>query len=52
MAGKLDEVLDALDHPIFFLVVVTIGVISMAAIFTWAAKAANLPGPAALAQHP
>lgn len=51
MASK-GEVLGALDHPIFFSLVLTLVVVAWMAIFTWAAKAANLPGPAALFQHP
>jgi heme/copper-type cytochrome/quinol oxidase subunit 2 len=46
------EVVEALDHPIFFSIVITIVVVAWMAIFTWAFKAANLPGPAALFQHP
>lgn len=43
---------EALDHPIFFSLVLTIVIVAWMAIFTWAFKAANLPGPAALFQHP
>jgi hypothetical protein len=43
---------DSLDHPVFFVIVLTVAVCCMAAIFAWALKAANLPGPAALFQHP
>lgn len=50
--AKLGELAEALDHPIFFLLVVSIGVVSMLSLMTWGAKAANLPGPAALFQHP
>lgn len=46
------EVLDALDHPIFFLVVISIGVVCMLAILTWLAKAAGATGLASLLQHP
>lgn len=46
------EIADALDHPIFFTLLITLAVVAWAAIFTWAFKAANLPGPAALFQHP
>lgn len=52
MAGKSDELLDALDHPIFFTLVITVVVVCWMALFTWMFKAANLPGPAALFQHP
>lgn len=47
-----DELLDAADHPIIFVFLMTVAVMSMAAILTWIAKSANLPGPAALFQHP
>ena len=36
---------DSLDHPVFFLIVVTVGVFCLAKIFAWGLKAANLPGP-------
>lgn len=39
---------EALDHPIFFLVLVTIGVFAMAAIFRWGLKAAGFGGGAAM----
>lgn len=39
---------EALDHPIFFLVLVTIGVFSLAAIFRWGLKAAGYGGGAAV----
>lgn len=47
-----DKLAGALDHPIFFSFAITLVVIFWLAMFTWAAKAANLPGLAALAQHP
>lgn len=43
---------DSLDHPVFFVIVITVAVVCMASIFTWAFKAMNMPGPAALFQHP
>lgn len=46
------ELADALDHPIFFTLVITIVVVAWMSIFTWAFKAMGLPGPAALMQHP
>lgn len=46
------ELRDALDHPIFFVVVMTVAVVCMAAIFVWLFKAAGFSGPAALFQHP
>lgn len=39
---------EALDHPIMFLVLVTIGVFSLAAIFRWGLKAGNFGGGAAV----
>jgi hypothetical protein len=51
MASR-SEIASALDHPIFFSFVVTLVVVGWMALLTWAAKAANLPGPAALFQHP
>jgi hypothetical protein len=39
---------EALDHPIFFLIVMTIGVFALAAVFRWGLKAAGLPGGAAM----
>lgn len=50
--AKRGEVMDALDHPIFFLVVISIGVVCMLSILTWGAKAAGLPGLSSLLQHP
>lgn len=50
--SAINEFVDALDHPIVFVILLTIAVASMMSIFTWGAKAANLPGPAALFQHP
>lgn len=37
---------DSLDHPVVFLVLVTLGVMSLVKIFAWGAKAADLPGAA------
>jgi hypothetical protein len=48
----MDRFLDALDHPIVFVLLMTVAVACTMAIFTAGAKAANLPGPAALFQHP
>lgn len=45
-------VVEALDHPIFFSIVITLVVVAWMALFTWGFKAMNLPGPAALFQHP
>lgn len=46
----MDELRDALDHPVFFLLVVTIGVICLTKILGWAAKAAGWSGPASLTE--
>ncbi len=50
--AKMAELKDALDHPIFFLFVMSIGVVCMLAILSWGAKAADLPGLSMLLQHP
>ena len=42
----MDELRESLDHPIFFVVVVTVAVFCMASIFRWGAKAAGWPGAA------
>jgi hypothetical protein len=47
-----EQIRDALDHPIFFSFVITLVVVAWMAILTWGFKAMNLPGPAALFQHP
>lgn len=47
-----ERVAQALDHPIFFSFIVTLTVVGWMALLTWGAKAAGLPGPAALFQHP
>lgn len=46
------ELLDALDHPIMFTFLLAIVVAAWLSLLTWAFKAANMPGPAALFQHP
>jgi hypothetical protein len=46
--AKRDELATALDHPIFFVLLMTLLVFSTAAIFAWGAKAAGLPGLAAI----
>ncbi len=52
MAGTADKLANSLDHPIFFTMVLAVVVAAWLAIFTWAAKAANMPGPASFFQHP
>lgn len=51
LVATKEEVLDSLDHPIFFILVVAVAVAVVLAIFAWAAKAANVPGLAALFEH-
>jgi len=50
--AKSDDFRDALDHPIFFSFVIALTTVFWLAILTWTFKAAGLPGPAALVQHP
>ena len=52
MARRRDELASALDHPIFFSLVITLGVVALMAVFTWILKSVGLPGAAALYQHP
>lgn len=52
MAKTSDRLAEALDHPIFFSIVITMVVVAWMAVATWGFKAAGLPGPAALFQHP
>ena len=48
----MDKLANSLDHPIFFTFVLALVVAAWLAILTWAAKAANMPGPASFFQHP
>lgn len=48
----MKKTLDALDHPIVFVFFLTLAVIGMQSVLTWAFKSLNAPGPAALTQHP
>lgn len=50
--AKGREIIEAMDHPVVFSLLITLVVVGWLAVFTWVAKAANLPGPAALFQHP
>ena len=43
---------EKLDNELVFLIVVTLGVISIMSILTWAGKATGLHGVSAAAQHP
>lgn len=47
-----NELAEALDHPIFFSFVITLAVVAWMAILSWGFKAAGMPGPAGLFQHP
>ncbi len=44
--------LNALDHPILFVLFVMMAVTGLQALITWGAKEAGLDGLAALVQHP
>lgn len=44
--------LDSLDHPVVFILFVSLAVCGMLAILTWGAKAAGWSGAAAVLQHP
>lgn len=46
------EFKDSLDHPVMFVVLISVAVICFTSILTWGAKAAGIPGLAALTQHP
>jgi len=43
---------ELMDHPLVFLIVMTIGVMAMSSLFTWGAKSAGWNGVATLSQHP
>lgn len=43
---------ETLDHPLIFLVVITLGVMAMSSLITAGAKATGLWGVASLSQHP
>jgi hypothetical protein len=43
---------EKLDNELVFLVVVTLGVIAICSLLTWAGKATGLHGVSAAAQHP
>lgn len=43
---------ESLDHPIFFTLMIALTTVAWLSLITWGAKAAGLPGLAALAQHP
>jgi hypothetical protein len=43
---------EKLDNELVFLIVMTLGVIAIMSILTWAGKATGLHGVSAAAQHP
>lgn len=43
---------ETMDHPLVFLIVITLGVMAMSSIFTWAGKSTGLYGVASISQHP
>jgi hypothetical protein len=43
---------EKLDNELVFLVVVTLGVIAIMSILTWAGKATGMTGVSTAAQHP
>ena len=43
---------ETMDHPLVFLIVITIGVMAMSSLFTWGAKSTGFFGVASLSQHP
>lgn len=43
---------DKLDHEITFTFFAALAIVGALAFITWGAKAANVPGLAALVQHP
>jgi hypothetical protein len=45
-------VLEALDHPIMFVLFMMMAVVGLQSLITWGAKEAGLDGLAALVQHP
>ncbi len=48
----MNEFLNSLDHPVVFVFLMAIAIACALAVMTAGAKAAGLPGPAALFQHP
>jgi len=46
------SLVDTLDHPIPYVLAMTVAIMCMAALLTWGFKAAHMPGPASLFQHP
>jgi hypothetical protein len=43
---------ETMDHPLVFLIVITIGVMAMSSLITFGAKRSGLYGVASLSQHP
>lgn len=50
--ARSSRLAESLDHPIFFSLVIALTTCGWLAVLTWLSKAAGLPGPAALFQHP
>lgn len=46
------EFIKHLDHPLLFLFFLLLALKGLEAVITWGFKEANMPGPAALMQHP
>lgn len=47
-----NKVIESLDHPVIFVVLITFAVCGCSALLTWGFKAAGLPGPAQAVQAP
>lgn len=47
-----NKVIESLDHPVVFVVLITFAVCGCSALMTWGFKAAGLAGPATLVQNP
>ena len=43
---------ETFDHPLFFLIIITVGVMAMSSLITAGAKATGLHGVATLMQNP
>lgn len=48
----MERTLDALDHPLLFILFMTMAVFATAALLTWAFKSLGWTGPANFFQHP
>jgi hypothetical protein len=52
MAKESAKLVEALDHPIIFILFVTLAVCGMSTMLTWGFKSLGWSGPAAVVQHP